>query len=47
MIDYEEMILEMQESEEDDCKTCPYKGTKCRNQCMCETKKYNPILATF
>lgn len=47
MIDYEEMILEMQESEEDDCKTCYYKGEKCRNQCMREAENYNPIVATY
>ena len=33
-MDYEEMILEQQETEKDDCAACPYKGTACRNQCM-------------
>lgn len=44
MEDWEDAILERQESEADECKTCPYKGDKCRNQCM-ETKNiYNPNL---
>lgn len=40
----EENILIMQETIEDDCKTCPYKGGKCRNQCMEENVIYNPNL---
>ena len=34
MIDYEYMILQQQESESDECRTCPNKGSNCRNQCM-------------
>ena len=34
MSDYEDMILACQESEEDECSGCLYKGTKCNNQCM-------------
>lgn len=44
MTDYEEMILKSQESEEDECATCPYKGDKCNNQCMRIEKHYNPNL---
>lgn len=33
MHDYENAILSRQESEADDCATCPYKGTTCKNQC--------------
>lgn len=33
MRDYEDAILDAQESEADDCSICPYKGDKCRNQC--------------
>lgn len=41
----EEMILEAQESMEDDCKNCPYnKDYKCRNQCYEEAEIYNPNL---
>ena len=43
MFDMEEMILERQESMEDDCKNCPYKN-KCRNQCEEVTEVYNPNL---
>ena len=44
MFDYEEMILECQESEEDECKNCPYKKEKCKNQCMKIQTIYNPVL---
>lgn len=44
--DYEEKILIAQESEDDDCVSCPYK-MKCRNQCMKEEKIYNPALKEF
>lgn len=47
MTDYEEMILAEQESEEDDCKACPYKGTKCRNQCMEVEYHHNPVLVAY
>lgn len=42
--DYEYLILEMQESEDDECMTCPYKGDKYKNQCMeIETVNVHPI----
>lgn len=34
MMDIEEMILARQESEAEDCLYCPYKGDKCRSQCL-------------
>lgn len=34
MRDYEDAILDAQESEADDCASCPYKGDECNNQCM-------------
>ena len=39
MIDYEWLILERQESEAEDCATCPYNpkrnnGKLCNNECM-------------
>lgn len=35
MTDIEEMILIMQDSECEECATCPFKDEKtCRNQCM-------------
>ena len=43
MYDMEEMILERQESEFDECHNCPYKG-KCNNQCMEVEEHYNPNL---
>lgn len=43
MTDYEELILAMQESEADDCKTCSYKGRNCHNQCMEIENHYNPV----
>lgn len=33
MHDYGNAILARHESEADDCATCPYKGTACKNQC--------------
>ena len=43
MFDFEEMILERQESIEDECHNCQYKG-KCHNQCMELEEHYNPNL---
>lgn len=43
-MDYEELILENQESENDECSTCQYKGSKCHNQCMRIEKHYNPYI---
>lgn len=41
----EDAILDRQESEEDECKNCPYKGIdNCRNQCMEIIETYNPNL---
>ena len=41
MNDYENAILEQQESVSEDCETCEY---KCCNQCMEITEIYNPNL---
>ena len=43
MFDIEDMILERQESIEDECHNCPHKG-KCNNQCMEVEEHYNPNL---
>ena len=40
MSDYEDMILACQESEEDECFGCLYKGNSCNNQCMRIEEKY-------
>ena len=42
-MDREEMILQYQESEIDDCYNCPYKEN-CKNQCMEVKEIYNPNL---
>lgn len=42
-MDREEMILQYQESEIDDCHNCPYKEN-CKNQCMEIKAIYNPNL---
>lgn len=42
MADYEGLILARQESESDECTTCPYKGMECENQCMEIELHYNP-----
>lgn len=42
--DYENLILASQDSEDDDCRTCPYRGTACRSQCMAIEEHYNPNL---
>lgn len=42
--DYENLILASQDSEADDCHTCPYRGTTCRSQCMAIEEHYNPNL---
>lgn len=47
MIDYEEMIYEKQESEDEECSTCPYKGKECRSQCMKDQLVYNPMLKMY
>ena len=42
---YEDVILNNQESEADECLTCEFFGTdKCRNQCMETQNTYNPNL---
>lgn len=44
-MDYEEMILERQESDGNDCSSCPYAGIHtCRNQCMEIEEHWNPNL---
>ena len=44
MKDYEDLILESQESESDECSTCPYRGTACNNQCLRVEYHYNPLI---
>lgn len=44
MKDWEDAILDMQESEEDECSTCEYRGERCRNQCSRIDVRYNPFL---
>lgn len=44
MKDYEDLILESQESENDECSTCPYRGTACNNQCLRVEYHYNPLI---
>lgn len=44
MYDYEDAILDRQESEGEDCSHCPYKGEKCKNQCLEIKEVYNPFL---
>ena len=46
MNDYENAILEQQESDSDDCATCEYK-CNCCSQCMEITEIYNPNLHWF
>lgn len=46
MRDYEDVILDFQESEIDECMNCPYKGTQCQNQCMEIIVQYNQVLNT-
>lgn len=43
-MNYENKILERQESICDECTTCPHKGKKCTNQCMEITYVYNPVI---
>lgn len=45
MFDMEEMILQMQDSEANECNSCEYaKAGKCKNQCMEIEEHYNPNL---
>ena len=45
MESYEDVILERQESEADECSVCEFSGTdKCRNQCMETQNTYKPNL---
>lgn len=44
MKDYEDLILESQESESDECTTCPYRETACNNQCLRVDYHYNPLI---
>ena len=46
MHDYEDIILDSQESEEENCTHCPYKGEKCKSQCLEIKEVYNPFLFT-
>lgn len=45
MRDWEDAILNRQESEADDCYNCPYKGIECDNSCETESVVINPIVA--
>ena len=42
MYDYEEKILISQDSMEEDCTNCPYKGINCKNQCS-KIKSVTPL----
>lgn len=44
MEDWEDAILIQQESEAEECTTCPYRDNECRNQCMEIKNVYNPYL---
>lgn len=44
MEDLEDAILIRQESEAEECTTCPYRGNECRNQCMEIKNVYNSYL---
>lgn len=45
MIDYEWMILERQESDEDDCHGCPFASTDlCNSQCMKSVPTREPLI---
>lgn len=44
MRDYEDAILDRQESEADQCAGCPYKGRQCNNQCEETQVTYNPYI---
>lgn len=46
MEDWEDAILIRQESEADECATCPHKGEKCRNQCM-EIKDTSELISSI
>ncbi len=41
---YENIILNKQESEIDECSECKYKSNLCKNQCKRTTSIYNPNL---
>ena len=47
MIDYEDLILERQESEADECATCPHKVMECNNQCMEIEWHSNPFVSRY
>ena len=46
MIDYEYLILNNNDADNttDECRSCPYKGQKCNNQCMRVEAVYNPYI---
>ena len=45
-MDYEYLILNNSDEDNttDECKTCPYKGQQCNNQCMQVEAVYNPYI---
>lgn len=47
-MDYEDLILEKQESEEDDCSSCTYNPKRTGKMCNCQCEEiveiYNPYL---
>lgn len=47
MRDWEDAILDRQESESEDCLQCPYKGIMCRSQCMEICYIQNPYLTDY
>ena len=46
MIDYEYLILNNSDTDNttDECKSCPYKGRECNNQCLQVEAVYNPYI---
>lgn len=48
MRSYEDVILNRQEIENDDCKNCKFASVgKCNNQCEKVHRVYNPIILQF
>ena len=45
-MDYEYLILNNSDADNttDECKSCPYKGQQCNNQCMQVEAVYNPYI---
>ncbi len=48
MRSYEDVILDRQEIENDDCKNCEFASVgKCKNQCEKRHTVYNPVILQF